>query len=193
MAEWTVAFDTLGGSAVVSQAVEDGDTATRPDDPIRGGYDFIHWSLTPDGEPYDFGTPVTGHLGLYAVWEAATAPPDGGMGWSTTRRITEFVEWERHRDGVKDSHGNVGDEWEPAVEVGVWAVDPGGVIEPRLPGQQRVITTPTVYGPPEMVFGPHDRVTARGVTYEVEGGTSPWIHPDRSQFGNVASLRKVSG
>ena len=61
-----VTFDTAGGGRVEPQAVTDGQTATKPRDPTRAGYEFKGWLL--DGKPYDFTSPVTGDITLTAVW-----------------------------------------------------------------------------------------------------------------------------
>ena len=61
-----VTFDTAGGGRVDPQAVTDGQTATKPRDPTRAGYEFKGWLL--DGKPYDFTSPVTGDITLTAVW-----------------------------------------------------------------------------------------------------------------------------
>ncbi|WP_127137614.1 BspA family leucine-rich repeat surface protein [Flagellimonas oceanensis] len=67
---YTVSFDTDEGSAVEDQIVEEGGTATRPEDPTRDGYSFEGWfteqALTTE---FDFTTEVTEDLTLYAKWE----------------------------------------------------------------------------------------------------------------------------
>lgn len=62
----TVTFDSNGGSAVDAQTVDDGGKAVKPADPTRDGYTFAGWML--DGQPYDFGQPVTGDITLTAEW-----------------------------------------------------------------------------------------------------------------------------
>lgn len=109
------------------------------------------------------------------------------------RQISETVLWQAYTPGAADAHGNPADAWAAAVEVGVYAFDPGGSAEPHQPGHERVITTPTLYMPSTAVFGPRDRVTARGLLYEVEGETLAWKHPDGSQRGNVVALQRVRG
>lgn len=68
----TVTFDTGEGSPTPTQTVESGKTVTTPKDPTRQGYEFAGWTL--DGEPYDFGTPVTRDLTLKAMWEKTDEP-----------------------------------------------------------------------------------------------------------------------
>ncbi len=65
-----VTFDTAGGSEVASQTVADGSAVKQPDDPTKEGFTFDGW-FTSDGEQYDFATPVTADLKLYAHWSAA--------------------------------------------------------------------------------------------------------------------------
>lgn len=68
----TVTFDTGEGSPTPTQTVESGKTVTTPKNPTRQGYEFAGWTL--DGEPYDFGTPVTRDLTLKAMWEKTDEP-----------------------------------------------------------------------------------------------------------------------
>lgn len=77
-----VTFDSQGGSAVRPQKVTYGGPATEPAAPTRAGYTFTGWYTDPAATTsYDFATPVTGRLTLYAGWTAvpvvppASAPP----------------------------------------------------------------------------------------------------------------------
>jgi uncharacterized repeat protein (TIGR02543 family) len=65
-----VTFDSNGGSAVGSQTIADGGTVKRPDDPVLDGCKFKGWYLE-NGKPYDFGSPVTCDVTLYAKWSAS--------------------------------------------------------------------------------------------------------------------------
>jgi len=69
---YVVAFDSNGGSAVQSQTVESGSTATQPANPVKEGYTFKGWYL--NGQAYSFATPVTSDIVLTASWTANTAP-----------------------------------------------------------------------------------------------------------------------
>lgn len=109
------------------------------------------------------------------------------------RRISETVLWEANLAGAEDAHGNPIEGFAAGVEVGIFALDPGSTGEPREPGHERVVVEPTAYMPSTSVFGPHDRVTARGVVYEVVGVTREWRHPSGRRKGNVVTLRAVDG
>lgn len=64
----TVVFDSNGGSAVVSQTVNDGDKATKPAAPTKAGHKFDKWMN--GSATYDFNAPVKGNLKLTASWVA---------------------------------------------------------------------------------------------------------------------------
>lgn len=64
-----VYFESNGGSYVSDQEVLEGEFVSRPTDPTRDCYNFAGWytnsSLT---QKYDFSTPVTSDMTLYAKW-----------------------------------------------------------------------------------------------------------------------------
>lgn len=64
--EYTVTFDSNGGSTVANATVEHGETVTEPSAPTREGYHFAGWQL--GSEAYDFTMPVTGDIKLIAQW-----------------------------------------------------------------------------------------------------------------------------
>ncbi|MCI2061758.1 MAG: InlB B-repeat-containing protein [Eubacteriaceae bacterium] len=74
---FTVSFDSQGGSAVGPiKDVKTGSTITRPADPTYRGFIFDGWYTEPTGGvKYDFSTPVTADLTLYAHWAANTVTP----------------------------------------------------------------------------------------------------------------------
>lgn len=108
------------------------------------------------------------------------------------RQVTEDVLREAYVADGTDAHGNPKDGWGAPVVVGIYAFDPGSTSEPRE-GMDRVIVEPTIYAPTTAIFAPRDRVTARGLRYEVEGETREWRHPDGRRPGNVITLRGVEG
>ena len=69
--EHTVIF-VADGATVNTVEVLTGNTVSAPaTNPEKAGYNFVHWSLTEGGAAYNFATPVTGALTLYAVFEEA--------------------------------------------------------------------------------------------------------------------------
>ncbi|MBQ6273804.1 MAG: InlB B-repeat-containing protein [Oscillospiraceae bacterium] len=68
-AVYTVTFDSKGGSEVPEQFVEYGGKATEPDEPTRSGFNFDTWySDSACTQIFDFNTPITGDITLYAKW-----------------------------------------------------------------------------------------------------------------------------
>lgn len=106
------------------------------------------------------------------------------------RKITETVAWEKYNPGATDAHGNPVDGWSSPVSVGIWRFNPGGSQEPVTAGHTRVISDPEIYFPGPQ-FGAQDRVTVRGVLYEVDGEQPAWVDDDFT--GCVARLRRVDG
>ena len=64
--EYTVSFDSAGGSAVDEQTVEHGKTVDKPADPTRAGFAFEGWYV--GDREYDFTQPVTSNITLTAKW-----------------------------------------------------------------------------------------------------------------------------
>ena len=96
-ASYTVSFDSKGGSAVDSQTVTSGETAVKPTDPTMDVYTFIGWysdeALT---SAYDFNTPVTGNITLYAKWEI---PINGTTFPDETFRNLVSADFDKNSDG----------------------------------------------------------------------------------------------
>ena len=75
--QYTVNFETNGGSAIQSETVGGGTKLTKPADPTKAYYAFDGWysdsNLT---QAFDFNTPINADTTLYAKW---TPSPVGGM------------------------------------------------------------------------------------------------------------------
>lgn len=67
--QYTVTFNSMGGSTVQSQTVEYGAKITPPENPTYEGHKFMAWS-TSDTEvvSVDFNLPITGNVEYFAVW-----------------------------------------------------------------------------------------------------------------------------
>jgi uncharacterized repeat protein (TIGR02543 family) len=97
--EYTVTFDSDGGSAVASQTVYDGNKVTKPSNPTKEGYTFSGWWY--DGSEasgaWDFNVnTVNEDITLYATWtKKATPSPTQGTTQKGNITLT-----------LKDSNGN---------------------------------------------------------------------------------------
>ena len=84
---FTVTFDSTGGSAVASQTVKEGEKAAKPANPTRDGYTFEGWFADEALKTaYDFNTPVTSDITLYADWDRRSSGGGGGGGSSSTKK-----------------------------------------------------------------------------------------------------------
>lgn len=82
--KFTVSFDSQGGSEIPQQTVTSGETVTKPESaPTRDGYTFTGWYTDSEAKTaYDFATPVTADLTLYAGWAqqpASQSADDSGL------------------------------------------------------------------------------------------------------------------
>ncbi len=72
--KYNVTFDSRQGSTVNAQTITHGATAAVPQDSTRDNCTFMGWYADlNDAEPYDFSTPVTDNLTLYAKWNITVA------------------------------------------------------------------------------------------------------------------------
>lgn len=81
-----VTFDSNDGTPVPPpQSIEDGHVATRPPDPTKPGYTFVGWFYDDLITPFDFNTPITADIILYAKWmdwsSVPGVPPQSGVTW----------------------------------------------------------------------------------------------------------------
>lgn len=71
----SVSFDSNGGSAVATESIRVGRAAAKPQDPTKSGFVFAYWCSDEDLlEEYNFATPLSENVMLYAKWIAAPAP-----------------------------------------------------------------------------------------------------------------------
>lgn len=131
----TVKFDSMGGSEVEQQIVNDGQTATWPSEPNKTGYSFDGWCVDSSClNKYSFESAVQADIILYAKWIAKTytvtlVDEKGedianskvsvvfGQEFSFTVPQTEgyaFVGWSYNGEMLTDSNG---------VSVGKWNLD----------------------------------------------------------------------
>ena len=64
--QFSIHFDSNGGTEISSIIVDEDGFAVKPQDPVRENYVFAGWYL--DGKPFDFSTPITADMKLEARW-----------------------------------------------------------------------------------------------------------------------------
>ena len=65
--EYTVKFDSNGGTAVPELIVNHGEKVIEPEKPTKEGHNFLGWYK--DGAEFNFETPITEDITLTAKWE----------------------------------------------------------------------------------------------------------------------------
>ena len=121
--QYTVTFNTDGGSTIDPVQVSDGSPVAQPADPTKDGYNFVKWQLS--GADYNFSSPVTGNITLDAVWaykaiESVSLNESAHMTWvgnsdfiltptySPSDLITKSVVWNSDNTSVATvSNGTV--------------------------------------------------------------------------------------
>lgn len=86
----TVSFDSLGGSKVEDQVVDDKTKAKEPDPPVREGYKFLGWGLTVKGKLKKFNfekVTIDRDYKLKAVWKKQA---EGGGDSGDPKQMTKI-------------------------------------------------------------------------------------------------------
>lgn len=88
----TITFETNTTDKIDSQPVYDGHLVTKPTkDPERSGFKFVGWYVKDSQKEYNFSTPVTRNLDLYAKWQPANCTVTfdlNGHGTNTTTTVS---------------------------------------------------------------------------------------------------------
>ncbi len=66
--EYTIKFDTDGGSVIESIKVKENEKIEKPSDPTKEGYDFAGWYY--NDKKFDFNTKVKKNMTLKAKWKS---------------------------------------------------------------------------------------------------------------------------
>ena len=87
--QYTISFDSDGGSAVAPITQDYGTSVTAPVNPTRTGYTFIDWYKGSENSPYVFGKMPAENITLTAKWTINTyAISFDSAGGSAVRSIT---------------------------------------------------------------------------------------------------------
>ena len=109
---YKVTFNSNGGSEVVTQLVQEGYTATIPEDPMRERYNFAGWYIDEElTKPFSFSTEITADITLYAKWVKGTQEVeityavvgDGTVKWESGSSEGVNIVIERSQDNDKAS------------------------------------------------------------------------------------------
>ena len=72
---YLVTFNSNGGNTINAIQVKENTVVTKPSNPIKTGYTFVNWHQdSENGDIYDFSTPITGDITLYATYTQDDVP-----------------------------------------------------------------------------------------------------------------------
>ena len=72
--QYTIDFDTDGGSTIATQTIDAGGKVVKPADPTKSGYKFDGWYTdTSFSTEFDFNSTITSDKTIYAKWSLYTA------------------------------------------------------------------------------------------------------------------------
>lgn len=81
---YLVTFNTFGGTVIETQSIEEGNFVTKPQDPVKEGYNFTGWN-------FDFNTPITEDITITANYTLInyeiTYELDGGINHAGNHKI----------------------------------------------------------------------------------------------------------
>ena len=173
---YTVEFVTDGGTEIEAQTVVKDSKATKPADPEKNGYTFGGWYTdTAYSSEYDFETPVTNDITLYAKWTPdvydVTFITDGGSDVEA-QRIEHGEMAVKPEDPVKDGYNFLG-----------WYTE--DTFENYYDFTSAVTANTVLYAKWEEII-----VTSYVVTFETYGGTTLLGTPIKPQ--TVAAGEQMS-
>ena len=91
---WTVKFETNGGSEVKAIAVEKNDVAIEPTAPTKDGFLFDGWYTDKElTTAYDFSAKVTKNITLYAKWTEVEKEPETSALFKDVKETDWFYEY----------------------------------------------------------------------------------------------------
>lgn len=77
--QYTVTFQTNGGSTIAPITVEENQTITKPANPTKSNYTFTGWYSDKElTKIFDFTTPIKEDITVYAAWKATSSGGSGG-------------------------------------------------------------------------------------------------------------------
>lgn len=109
-------------------------------------------------------------------------------------RVSETVLWQQYEPGPENRHGEPVDGWATPVEKGAYAFNPGTTGDVALAGHDRDFERPAIYVPTSWEPGHRDKITARGVEYEVDGEPKRFRNPHNPTLDhNQVDLKRAGG
>jgi len=104
---FTVTFSNIGSAVIEPQTVEKGKLAQKPADPVITGFKFNGWFFLVGSNlvQFDFTSPITGDLALYAQWTRIfTVTFNDGIGSPSASQVETGSVVTRPADPIRDGY-----------------------------------------------------------------------------------------
>lgn len=110
---YTVTFDSNGGSDIANQVVANGSKANKPANPAKDNYEFVGWYIDETlNTAFDFDTPITENVTLFAKWEEILPVEINTLNITVERPIVGTVASETTKPSITlDSNANYELDW----------------------------------------------------------------------------------
>lgn len=177
-AGWTktynIVFNSNGGSVVDTQTVTTGGLAVYPKTPTKENYTFAYWCTDSELQNvYDFSTPVTNDITLYACWvqisNTVTFNSQGGSAVESQRVVIGGYATKPATDPTKEGYDFV-----------YWATDAAGTNEFRF-NTTAINANITLYA--------KWTETICDVTFDSDGGSA--VETQNVGYGNKAIFPEI--
>ncbi len=168
--DWTITFETSGGSEVSPLHVKDGEKANKPVNPTQDGYIFQDWYIDDFlTVTFDWDTPITSDWVLYAGWKEDESKISSSEDSSSEDQSVESEDTSSKEEASK-GHGPEGStltSWYLVGSGSLWGSD-GWTIK----GGVQLYTNPGNENDKGCILGLSFEV---GDTFKVTDGGSIWF------------------
>ena len=106
---YTVTFNTDGGTEIEAQEVASGATVTKPEDPTKDGYTFDGWYADDTfAVEFDFESSITQDTTIYAKWEEiSNTDTDTEFEYAIVEGENQTIEAEEGEDLIVKANGSI--------------------------------------------------------------------------------------
>ena len=172
-----VYFNYMDGSEYKLVNVNLDKLVARPNQPTRNGYKFIGWYEDKNGvTAYDFTTPITKSIMLYAIWEEVPYVDETAI---LNELVPDVVTTDLDLPTRHPNDDKIRLAW---TSSNPRTISPKGIV---IPGYEKEIVTMTM----EVIYGDYSTTFSKDV--EVEPVSFNKLQPQRTIFGYYASYNFI--